>query len=67
MTSQQLIEVRKKRGEVLELTRRKFHISKVDLSIKTGLSRDTIDRIEKGLTSWTVDTETLYLSGLKLN
>jgi len=66
MTPQQLIELRKKRGEVLMTTRCRLHITKVQLARTTGLNRDTIDRIEKGLTSWTVDTEALYLSGLKL-
>lgn len=66
MDSLTLLELRRKRGEVLRQARRKYGITKVALSVKTGLSRVTITNIESGGTSWTVDSEILYLNGLKL-
>jgi DNA-binding XRE family transcriptional regulator len=43
--------------------REKGRVSKVELAKATGISRQTIDRIERGGT-WGVDVEILYLHAL---
>lgn len=66
MNSLDVIHARLQRAEVLRATRKAYRISKMSLAKRSGLSRNTIDRIEKGTTSWTVDTERIYLDGLNI-
>ena len=67
MSPIELSTLRKKRAAALLFTRKKLKITKLKLSQQTGLSRPTIDRIESGEYSWSIDTEMIYLSGLHLN
>lgn len=67
MSPAELEQMRKKRGLALSIARRGLKVTKAAFSKKTGLSRPTIDRIENGAGSWTIETELIYLSGLKLN
>lgn len=67
MSPIELSTLRKKRAAALLFTRKKLKITKLKLSQQTGLSRPTIDRIESGEYSWSIDTEMIYLSGLNLN
>jgi transcriptional regulator with XRE-family HTH domain len=65
MNQKDIEKQRIEKGRFLANKRISANITKKALSLKTGLSRNTIDRIENGSTSWTVDTEMLYLNGLK--
>jgi len=67
MSPIELSDLRKKRASALLFARKRLRITKLKLSQVTGLSRPTIDRIESGEYSWSIDTEMIYLSGLKLN
>lgn len=67
MNSNELFELRKKRSEALKNTRRALGITKLALCEKTGLTRQTIDRIERNAGSWGIDTELLYVNGLHID
>ena len=67
MNIHEITKARKKRADVLLSTRKQLGITITALSKETGLSRDTINRIEQGKTAWTIDTENIYLSGLHLS
>lgn len=67
MTPSQLLFERKKRGEALMFTRKKLGLSKLALANKSGLSRPTINRIENGTGSWSIETEIIYVNALQIN
>ena len=63
----ELQNLRKQRGEALKMARKMAKLTKSKLSELTGLSRVTIANIEAGKTSWTIDTEMIYLSPINEN
>lgn len=67
MSPVELIDLRKKRGEALRMARRLVKFSKVRLSQLSGLSRSTITNMEAGKSSWTIDTEMIYLAPINEN
>ena len=67
MSPNELRKIREKRAACLIMLRTHLRISKTKLSQVTGLSRVTIDKIENAKSSWSLETEAIYLSGLKLN
>lgn len=57
---------RKLRSNALKEAREKAGFTKPGFSTKTGLTRETLDRIENGRGSWNADTEIIYLYNLGL-
>lgn len=64
LTPNQLLEMRKRRGENFKKERKTLRVSVLELSSLTGLSRPTISRIESGTGSWCVDSELIYQNAL---
>lgn len=60
------LKTRQLRAEALKEARKSQHIDKKTLSDRSGVSRFTIDRIESGRASWTVDTEIILMRTLGL-
>lgn len=57
--------LRKQRGQQLKELRLSKKVTILALSKETGMHRSTISNIEKGGNSWSVDSELIYLEGLK--
>lgn len=65
MTPAEFLELRKVRGARLKKVRLAAGISKLELSRRSGLARQTIDKIESGEEGWLIDSELVYLQYTK--
>lgn len=65
MTPAEFLALRKVRGERLKKYRLAANVSKSELSRRSGLARQTIDKIESGEEGWLIDSELVYLQYLK--
>lgn len=63
LTPTQLNDDRRLRAQAIKEARVKGKISKLDLANQSGISRQTIDRVERGGT-WGVDVEIILLAQL---
>jgi DNA-binding XRE family transcriptional regulator len=64
MTPGEILLLRKIRSDQIKQTRITANICKIKLSKEAGISRPTIDRIEKGEEPWSVNSELLYIQGV---
>ena len=65
MKPEELTKERKIRGMALRAQRLARKFNKMQFARKAGLSRFTINRIESGSESWTINSDILYLNALK--
>jgi DNA-binding XRE family transcriptional regulator len=65
MTHSELLKVRQAKGKRLKNQRIKTGTTKAELMRRSGLSRTTINSIESGKLNFSIDTQALYLNGLK--
>ena len=57
--------IRRQRAMELKLMRIQKHLTQEKLSKLSGLDKKTISNLESGESSWNVDSEIMYLEGLK--
>jgi transcriptional regulator with XRE-family HTH domain len=67
MTPADLSTARQRRGQKLKDGRLRLGLNKKQFSEKTGLTRVTINKIENGTGSWSIDSELIYLNYLAEN
>lgn len=62
----ELLALRNLRSTAMRVARDQAGIDKPEMQRRTGLSRMTIDSIEKNRSGWGVDVEIIYLHALQL-
>lgn len=60
MTEAVLKKIRTQRGHILMMLRNNKHISKSQFAKKSGLSRPTVDAIESGNRSYSINSYIIY-------